>query len=58
MAGAEAEEVDLTAEGESEASSSEELSQVARGGEVIRTQPPQPIFYVESHCDNIRVISL
>ena len=50
--------MDLTAEGESEASSSEELSQVARGGEVIRTQPPQPIFYVESHCDNIRVISL
>jgi hypothetical protein len=31
---------------------------VARGGEVIRTQPPLPIVYVESHCDNIRVISL
>ena len=31
---------------------------MARGGEVIRTQPPLPIVYVESHCDNIRVISL
>jgi hypothetical protein len=57
-ADAEAEEVDLTAGGESQASRGEEQPQVARGGEVIRTQPPLPIVYVESHCDNIRVISL